>query len=54
MDSYSQSLCAETKNSYLGHLWQIQTDFCVLPKRINIKKTQPLQILVQVRFMCLL
>ena len=39
MDSYSQSLCAETKKSFLGHLWLIQTNFCVLPKRINnIKK----------------
>ena len=27
MDSYSQSLCAETKKSFLGHLWLIQTDF---------------------------
>ena len=39
MDSFSQSLCTETK-SFWGHLWLIQTDFCVLPKRINnIKKT---------------
>ena len=39
MDSHSQSLCAETKKSFLGHLWLIQTGFCLLPKRINnIKK----------------
>ena len=39
MDSYSQSLCAETKKPFSGHLWLIQNDFFVLPKRIkNIKK----------------
>ena len=39
MDSYSQSLCAETKKLFSGHLWLIQNDFFVLPKRIkNIKK----------------
>ena len=50
MDSYSQYLCAETKKSFLDHLWLIQTNLCVLPKRINnIKKTQTIQILIQVR-----
>ena len=54
MDSYSQYLCAETKKSFLDHLWLIQTNLCVLPKRINnIKKIQTLQILIQVRFIYL-
>ena len=39
MDSYSQSLCAETKKSFFEHLRLNQTNFCGLPKRItNIKK----------------
>ena len=55
MDSYSLSLCAETKKSFLGNLWLIQTGFCLLPKRINnIKKPQRLQILIHVRFIYLL